>query len=61
MTNREFTERLSDLQGKYAGQGLVNFVERIFTFDYRYDGGNDKEEDFIEYRPLYQIHLPSLH
>ena len=46
MTNREFTERLSDLQWKYAGQGLVNFVERIFTFDYRYDGGNDKEEEY---------------
>lgn len=46
MTNREFTERLSDLQGKYAGQGLVNFVERIFTFDYRYDEGNDKEEEY---------------
>lgn len=46
MTNREFTERLSDLQGKYAGKGLVNFVERIFTFDYRYDEGNDKEEEY---------------
>ena len=44
MTNREFTERLSDLQGKYAGKELVNFVERIFTFDYKYDEGNDKEE-----------------
>ena len=46
MTNREFTERLSDLQMKYAGKGLVNFVERIFTFDYRYDEGNDKEEKY---------------
>ena len=44
MTNREFTERLSDLYRKYAGKGLVNFVERIFTFDYKYDEGNDKEE-----------------
>lgn len=46
MTNREFTERLSDLQMKYAGQGLVNFVERIFTFDYRYDERNDKEVEY---------------
>ena len=46
MTNRDFTERLSDLQMKYAGKVLVNFVERIFTFDYRYDEGNDKEEEF---------------
>ena len=46
MTNREFTERLSDLQGKYASRGLVNFVERIFTFDYRYNEGNDKEEEY---------------
>ena len=46
MTNREFTERLSDLQMKYAGKGLVNFVERIFTFDYRYDEGNDKEKEY---------------
>ena len=46
MTNREFTERLSDLYRKYAGKGLVNFVERIFTFDYRYDEGNDKEEEY---------------
>ena len=46
MTNRGFTERLSDLQGKYAGKELVNFVERIFTFDYRYDAGIDKEEEY---------------
>ena len=46
MTNREFTERLSDLYRKYAGKGLVNFVERIFTFDYRYNEGNDKEEEY---------------
>ena len=46
MTNREFTERLSDLYRKYAGKGLVNFVERIFTFDYRYDEGKDKEEEY---------------
>lgn len=46
MTNREFTERLSGLQGEYAGKGLVNFVERIFTFDYRYNEGNDKEEEY---------------
>lgn len=46
MTNREFTERLSDLQGKYASKGIVNFVERIFTFDYRYDAGIDKEEEY---------------
>lgn len=46
MTNRDFTERLSGLQGKYAGSGLVNFVERIFTFDYRYNEGNDKEKEY---------------
>ena len=46
MTNREFTERLSDLQEKYAGKGLVNFVERIFTFDYRYNEGNDREKEY---------------
>ena len=46
MTNREFTERLSDLQMRYAGKELVNFVERIFTFDYRYNEGNDKEKEY---------------
>ena len=46
MTNREFTERLSDLYRKYAGKGLVNFVERIFTFDYRYNDGNDSEVEY---------------
>ena len=42
MSNRDFIERLLDLQRKYAGKGLVNFVERIFTFDYRYD--DDRKE-----------------
>ena len=35
MSNRDFIERLLDLQRKYAGEGLVDFVDRIFTFDYR--------------------------
>ena len=46
MTNGEFAESLFDLYRKYAGKGLVNFVERIFTFDYRYDAGIDKEEEY---------------
>ena len=46
MTNLEFAESLFDLYRKYAGKGLVNFVERIFTFDYRYDAGIDKEEEY---------------
>ena len=46
MTNLEFAESLFDLYRKYAGKGLVNFVERIFTFEYRYDAGIDKEEEY---------------
>lgn len=46
MTNVEFAESLFDLYRKYAGKGLVNFVERIFTFEYRYDAGIDKEEEY---------------
>lgn len=42
MSNRDFIERLLDLQRKYAGEGLVDFVDRIFTFDYRYD--DDRKE-----------------
>ena len=42
MTNKEFVERLFGLYRKYAGRGLAGFVERIFTFDYRYD--DDRKE-----------------
>lgn len=42
MTNKEFVERFLDLYRKYAGKGLAGFVERIFTFDYRYD--DDRKE-----------------
>ena len=42
MSNRDFIERLLDLQRKYTGEGLVDFVDRIFTFDYRYD--DDRKE-----------------